>query len=637
MQRLGISLFFPWENTVKVLLLLLILPSCYGQTNEKITSLVHKGDSLGRARQNEQALLLFYEAEKLAEKTADSLTLNTIYYQIGTQHSKLGNNDNAITYFKKSESLSKAIQNDSCYSLALHGQGLANAKKLNFDRAISLYEQALRVQEQNVRNERTEAVILNGLAGVYIAKNDISNTLSFAKKALEKSLTTSDFDLQANILNTISICLEEKEDYKEALRYKKQSLAVCKENQLNIPLVLLANIGNNYAFLKQTDSAFAYYKLAKEKAIATGSDYGEARINYRIGLLHSEQKNYTSSLPLLKKSYSYFKGTQNEEMLHLISKNVSEVYEAIENPSEALAYIQEHRLWQDSLRAQSTHKKMEEFQIKYEALEKEAAILSLSKERELKEILLTQEKHQQKILRYVFFVILLLFALALWYWRSLQMNRLIAVQESKRYKSVIETEQGERKRIAQNLHDTIGQSIAELKTHASSLACCAKDEKQKRQKLLDQVDHVYDELLNISHNVMPNTLIKLGLVPAVQELITEISTNSDLKIILKNDDGFKGLNEEQTIHLYRIIQEALVNIIKYAKASLVHINLLIENGAPAVYVIDDGVGMESALVKNLNGIGWKNIYSRVALLMGKINVTSKPNRGTHIAIHLKAL
>ena len=134
---------------------------------------------------------------------------------------------------------------------------------------------------------------------------------------------------------------------------------------------------------------------------------------------------------------------------------------------------------------------------------------------------------------------------------------------------------------------------------------------------------------------MPNTLITLGLIPAIRELISEISITSDLKINFQSDPNFKGLNEDQTINLYRIIQEALLTILKDAQASMVDVNLTLEDGnSKAIYIKDNGVGMSASKIKNLNGIGWKNIYSRVALLMGKIDVTSKTNEGTQIAIRL---
>jgi len=305
------------------------------------------------------------------------------------------------------------------------------------------------------------------------------------------------------------------------------------------------------------------------------------------------------------------------------------------DPVKALAYSKEYMVLQDSIAARSSKAKKLEFQVKYEAKEKETQIALLNKEKNLKERLIAKEKQQQKTLWYIFISALIATLVSIWYWLRLKNKRVLATQESFRFKSVIEAEQKERKRIAQDIHDSIGQSIAVVKMQASALNFTSQKEKEKQEKLLEQVDYVYDEIRNISHNIMPNTLITLGLAPAVKELIGKINKNSDLKVQLNIDQNFMDLNEDQTINLYRIIQEALVNIIKYAKASLVNIDFNMEGDKAAVYIKDDGVGIDAVKIKNLNGIGWKNIFSRVSLLMGKINITSKPNKGTKIAIHLK--
>jgi len=223
------------------------------------------------------------EIRQIADSALDSLVLNSIYYKIGLEYIKMSKDKDAITYFKKSEVLSKKIRNDSCYSMALHGIGLSYSRGLHFDTAIDYYMKALKVQQEKVQDARTEAVILNGLAGVYISSKDLGNTLKFSQHALSKAREIDDYELQANILNTISICLEKQGDYKESLSYKKQSLELCKKNNLRAPVPLLANIGNSFQFLKQPDSALHYYNIAKEVAIETKSDYGVARIDYRIG------------------------------------------------------------------------------------------------------------------------------------------------------------------------------------------------------------------------------------------------------------------------------------------------------------------------------------------------------------------
>jgi len=609
----------------------------FGQTDvDKILQLKELGDSLVSNRNAKDALTTYLKAEELTNTETDDLLLNSIYYSIGLQFYELGDNKNAITYYKKSEVLSKQMQNDSCYVMALHGIGLSYSSRMYYDNAIDYYTRALNIQREKVQDARTEAVILNGLVGVYIKKGDFENTLKFSQRALSKIKETEDIELQANILNTIGICYEEQKDYKSSLSYKKQSLELCKKNNLRPPIPLLANIGKNFQLLKQPDSALYYYNIAKKAALVVKSDYAIARIDYRIGKTYAEElNNYKKGLNHLTKSHTFFSKIGDQQMLNVSSKTLSEVYTKLNNPSKALNFLKEHMQWTDSLNIRSANKKLEEYNIKYKTAEKEKEIVLLDKDNLIKTTLIAEEQKQKRLLWIIFSSLLVLVSLGAWFWYRINKKRILEKENNLLFKSVLETEQKERKRIAQDLHDSIGQSISVVKMQTNALVSTSDEEALKHNKLLNQVDYVYDELRNMSHNIMPNTLITLGLVPALKELITEINTEDSLKIELKSNTDFKELNESQSINLFRIIQEALVNTIKHAKASLINIDLTRKDSDASICIKDDGVGIHPSIIDNSEGVGWKNIISRVSLLAGDIDVNSQPNKGTSITIQFK--
>lgn len=604
------------------------------KNNTQLEALLASGDSLSLGRQNKAALDQYLETEKLALQTFDSLSLCYIYYKVGMQHLKLGQFDDAITYYNKSEELSQILKNDSIRSMSLHGLGLAHSQTMKFDVAINYYEKSLKIQQEKVKNARIEAVILNGLAGVYIASNDIGSTIKFSEKALIKAEESKDFDLYSNILNTISICHEKNDDYKEALRYKKRALEICKKHNIVIPTVLIANIGSNFHLLKRIDSALYYYKLAREKAIVTKHDYGLARINYSMGKVFMDIHQPKKSLVYILQSHEFFKDTQNEQMLKQSNMALSNIYTQLKKPSKALAFLKEHVRLNDSLQKRSIEKKLEEFQVKYDAIEKEKHIANLSQENIIKANTITFEQKQKRIQTIIFITSIFLIIFVVIIWHRINKERIVEKETKLRYKSVIQAEQKERKRIAQDLHDSVGQSISLIKMQVAGLQMTSTIEKKKQDKLIEQVDHAYNELHNISHNILPNTLIILGLVPAVKELIEEMNNNGSFQILLDEDGGFKDLNEEQTINLYRIIQESLVNILKYAKASVVRINMYKKNGVQTLFISDDGIGMDTSNLDSFHGMGWKNIFARVALLPGKINVHSEFNKGTSLTVQI---
>src|SRR5207253_6664015 len=134
-------------------------------------------------------------------------------------------------------------------------------------------------------------------------------------------------------------------------------------------------------------------------------------------------------------------------------------------------------------------------------------------------------------------------------------------------------------------------------------------------------------------NMMPNALLKSGLAKAVRDFINKLNTQSiriELEII--------GLEErlENTIEtvLYRIIQENVSNIIRHSKASHVNLQLIRHENEITVMIEDNGVGFDASKINDFEGIGLKNIQSRVAYLNGTVNFDSVPGRGTTTTIEI---
>ncbi|MEM9685827.1 MAG: sensor histidine kinase, partial [Bacteroidota bacterium] len=416
-----------------------------------------------------------------------------------------------------------------------------------------------------------------------------------------------------------------------ALTHRKKSLEICKKNTIPVPFELLANIATDYKSLKKTDSALVFYEKAKQIAINTNDVLSLAKVNHNLGELYNDLQDYKTSLEYLMKSYEYAQQVRHNFLLAVNTDYLSRVYENLGNPSKALQFLQEHRQWIDSVYQQSTNRKLEEFDIKYDVKQKDEKIAELDRENMLKAKIIAQK--QQQTLLFIFITLIIITSILIW--QNSNKKRLLAQQESLRLKSIIEAEQKERKRIAQDLHDSLGQSLSALKMQASAIQSSSADS-AKYKTLLQQVDSTYDELRDISHNIMPNILIRLGLIPAIRELISDIATEGSQEIQLEHNNDFNTLDDGQSINLYRIIQEALVNIIKHAEATLVTISLEQHQDTLSLYIKDNGKGMKVSKMDNHDGMGWKNIYSRAALLSAKIDVTSAHGKGTSIALQLKS-
>ena len=134
--------------------------------------------------------------------------------------------------------------------------------------------------------------------------------------------------------------------------------------------------------------------------------------------------------------------------------------------------------------------------------------------------------------------------------------------------------------------------------------------------------------------MMPSALIRLGLTPAINELVNNVNATKSVKIDFTTNVS-ESLGKSLDITIYRVIQEVLNNMIKHSKAD--HINMLINKNANElkINIKDNGVGFDVEKIKESKGLGWKNIFSRVSMLNGTIKVESLLQKGTMVYVELK--
>jgi len=200
--------------------------------------------------------------------------------------------------------------------------------------------------------------------------------------------------------------------------------------------------------------------------------------------------------------------------------------------------------------------------------------------------------------------------------------------------AMIEGQEAERSRIAKDLHDGLGGLLSTVKAHFSNI----QSEIQKIEKINvynrahEMMDEACDEVRRISHNLIPGALRLEGLGEAVRHLGEETSDahpfNVDVEII-----GFESrMEESKEVFVYRIIQEALNNIIKHADAKKVLIQLSETDTEYHFIIEDDGKGFDPLQIQS--GLGLKSIQSRVDFLNGNLDIDTKEGVGTTITWHI---
>lgn len=197
--------------------------------------------------------------------------------------------------------------------------------------------------------------------------------------------------------------------------------------------------------------------------------------------------------------------------------------------------------------------------------------------------------------------------------------------------ATIETQELERSEIGKELHDNVNQVLTTTKLYLD-LSLSNNDMKDEFiAKSSKNINYVINEIRQLSRSLMNPSLGDLGLHESIKDLIEDIHLTGKIKVALQSDPNIeKILNENQKLMVYRIVQEALNNAIKHAKAKNVLIKVLDIDQSIELSIADDGIGFNFEAVKK--GAGLKHIQNRVYLASGSLSVHSVPNEGSNIII-----
>ena len=202
---------------------------------------------------------------------------------------------------------------------------------------------------------------------------------------------------------------------------------------------------------------------------------------------------------------------------------------------------------------------------------------------------------------------------------------------SKRTLDIVESE---RRHLARELHDELGQSISAIKAVAVSLKQKEGGDNPAAKSIIDISDHIYSVVRGMMHRLRPVVLDELGLVTALERLVDDWNTHHENTFCaLRTEGNLSGISETVNIHLYRIVQEALTNIVKHAAATDAEIRLKHMNSGEIELIIrDNGKGFDTAA--RHSGMGLAGLRERVISMNGKLSLESRPGQGVLIRIKI---
>ena len=527
----------------------------------------------------------------------------------------------------------------------------------------------------------TISVFINSLQSELFYYNGLYQFgVNEADKVITKSTILKDSLFISNGYFFKAINLFELKNLKDAemMLWKSRDFqpAQTKKKRLRSP-IFKEHIYNNLAQLKlqipQSDSAMYYNTKAYLFAKKNNSKRAIPNIEQTYGQIYLEQSNYNEAILYFQKST---KSAVKSNYFDIVLANYSYLMQCYPNDfkntndwfNEGLAIVKHKKInisyqvffYENAVKAFKKNNELQKLAFAQEQLIEINQKISLTNNDYIQNIskqylenenkLLKQELNLTNIIKekqifYFLTVALVLISLGLWYFfkqrqrlKNQEIETLKQNQEISNLESLIDGEEKERKRIAQELHDGLNGDLSAIKYRLSSLedVLLQEEDRQSLSKSIALIDGACAQVRAISHNLIPTSILDFGLVETVNQYCVKISNSYPIILDFQYFGNPAVLNKKNETVIYRIIQELINNISKHSKATTALVQLNFHENELFITVEDNGIGLNINDVHK--GLGLTNIRSRVAFLNANLEIDSG-EKGTsyHINIDLKTL
>ena len=581
------------------------------------------------------------------------------------------------------KSADKEVGKSRIYYEILQNLGIYYDVHQETDSSLVVFSEILNQSQKNGW-KALEQRSYNNLGMNRLNSSDYRKAIEYFSKSLEMSREDPNA-LEANYVPSISnlgLANQELELYDQAIKYHLEALEI--RERLDDPngiAISSANLGICYKLMGEEDLAEKYYQKAIENAKISGNKVLFHRVHDNLGSLYIGQKNYEKGLLMLTIALDSSDGfTPDPKMKLSIVSNAAAAHIDLGNVEKALqfaqlglgildenpqlvnysltlknalakvyfrkgdfekgnAYLEEYQELNRKVFNEENAKLLTDLQVQYDLEKKESQIALQTAE--------LQEKNATLQRNYFAFAALgLLLALiggafVFYQNRSKRKQELLIKERELKVKEAyiqasLESQEQERRRMAQDLHDGFGQYISALRLYVSQL----KNEQAKEElktELVSRTDSVLDEMSkeisNVVYDLMPATLIRFGLKSALQDLAHRINAGEKVQVGIQFENIPERLDELVEINLFRICQEWINNVLKYSGAKNILINLSEHGGTTTLSILDDGMGFDSGVFVHSKRNGWKNINTRSGLLNGNLQLmTQEGIQGTELLV-----
>ncbi len=615
------TLFYKARFTV--ILLFIFFCNRYDGFAQTIAQFHAKAEKIKRS-EPDSTLIYTDQALQLLEKNPnDSLKLQVLLTRMDG-YRFLGRQNELIAGIKVCESLNTIVKDPVAYITINNLYGLYFWKQAQFDTAIQYF---LKVREK--------AMQLNDTIGIIKSYNNIGNIYADVgqeEKAMNEYFIGVKYALLKDsvglfhLYNGLSSLYRSIEKYDSAVIYIKESLAIAEKLRNMIDVQRAAsNLGATY--FQMGNYVDAESNLVRAVRLAEEQNVPESlvKIYYHMAEVYIATKRYKLAeeygnkvLKIAKKENFGEDLKYGHEILYLNAKARGDFGEALD----------QHELYthyKDSIFNADHLARISEIETKYKTAQKDLELQKLSSDID---ILDRDKKLAKTQLIFISIGVLLLF-LAIYLNKSMREMQREKNRREEYTAGILISREDERKDLSRELHDHVGQNLVLL--NQSLITGDISKSKALTQDVLKDIRRV-------SRDLYPWQIEKLGLDAALKDLIKTAESLTEILMTYELDPLDKFVNRDQSLQVYRIVQECLNNLIKHSKARSARITLFRTGDMLNLTIRDNGGGFDpKAQLNNTRSLGLLTLKDRIQSLKGKLDIESAEGKGSCFSFSFPAI
>jgi signal transduction histidine kinase/uncharacterized protein HemY len=622
---------------------------------------------------NKEALIFYLKAAKDKAAIGDQKGLATIYNNIGIVYRVQSDSANSLKYYRQALDKRLALGDRKGLGDCYNNIGNVYRDYGQYDEAMRLFSKALEIR-QSLGDKRGVAFTYNNIATIYDDRSEFLKALDYHYKAAGLLEELPDNNSLARSYDNISILNKKLKNFAQALKYAQMALLIAeKTGNVNYQSNILTSMGDIYLDEHLYGRAKASYLkglLTSEKSgekeqqahcysglgicsEALGNKTEALRCHRKAIVLVMENKSIRDEVRYLNILADYFIRVKKDSVVPILNEVITlcklkgykdelrKAYKAyakyFENSKDSPRAVEYYKLesgLSDSLYSKDVSERFAQQEVLYETDKKSREIQMLNQREEIKALELDEQRLDLSRRNYLLAVCglcILCLSLAGYFYYSTQRIRTNHIRE----RTIAETEERERVRLAKDIHDDLGSGLTKIRFLAeliSSRVAVTDEIKASLRSISDTSVSLVDNMRDLIWALHPDNNSLESLIARIREYATDYFTEMEMDFELNVPDHVisRKIVKEAHRNLFFILKECLHNIAKHAAARKIWIDIGITDGEFVLQIKDNGTG--SAIRCETKGNGLRNIRHRAQAIGGSAEIISSNGAGTIVRI-----